>query len=1142
MAEGSLHLEISNLQNALAGIAGLLGTPGEGGSGLAGGASLTVDASIGPNGFELDVDAQFSAVFNFDPQTAITLLQAAFDQIAGELELAPLAGIAVFSDRLEQVNGAFSGDLFGKIITIVTAVRGIASGIPENRMGVLAPLVEQLLAVLQSLRGPEAEQIQGWIESLEIQLSAFLPLIEAAANHPNPGELVIKAAGDALAGVLDVFEFPRIQAALGFLDGAPGNLMPQALLDELDLAFQGSFDSFAPIIPLVANPPALNAAIAVHLDAVQELRVKLRPVVAAVQAITNIDILQPGTLEARLRRLLDQALGVEIQDNQKIDDPFKALFDRIDAEVDKIDLAFVRDEVLGFFEQMRATLESLDIGAVGDQIQGQLDGVDGAVAGLQQGVTDLIQKVAEHFDGLVDKLKGIFGNLGTFEADNSFRFHLEKDLRGALSSAKLAVAGDPNDPDAPSIAGTLNDFQATVDAFLGKLSPMLQPLENASTTAVDDAVQGIQNFANFLNGLNIPTLMGELAGKVDAILDQLAPVEFGAITDPIVAELEDNATKIKQIDTDSLNDLVKMALNAALGAIMDIDFTVTIATPLLDEFAEIKAVPAGAIAVLQAQYEKALALLDEISPEQLLAALLAAFDVIMDAVGSLDITALLAPLDQVHDKHLLQPLAALLPSQLLAPVAQGYQGITGSFDDIDGAALMAPLTGKLDELKATITGLDITAPLDELLALVDQIKQALAEVRPSELLEGFSAAFIELEAELDRFKPSVIFAPVAQLADPLLAFLEDIQQDTITTLFDLFKQPLQALDRLNPEALLAEIRGKIDAVLALLRTVDPSVKYNQLKAQYFDLKGAVSVGSNQASLELSLLVDPQLQIGDIMAAYQDVVGALETAKQNLAMPDMNALYDEVRQRLLDLLPPYARALLDPETFKRLMRQASPLRFLEELDARFEAIKNKLIPIRPQDLGAELDATYETVIALVSQLDISEPVGRIVAAVNDAKNIVDGIRIDFVAEDIDQALTAFKAVLAGLDPARFFTDLDAIHAELVAVVNQTKPSTILAGLQAPLDQVQTIITNLDPRNKLEQPLLEAWGAILAALNQVDFTVILAPLVGKLDELELEFVAGLQEVEDAFDAMLAAGQSVLGDGALSVSVDISAGVSF
>ncbi len=518
-------------------------------------------------------------------------------------------------------------------------------------------------------------------------------------------------------------------------------------------------------------------------------------------------------------------------------------------------------------------------------------------------------------------------------------------------------------------------------------------------------------------------------------------------------------------------------------------------------------------------------------------------DIIEKAVASLKVETLLQPLDKLHEEKLKKPLAALKPSTLLKPVSDGFQSLLGPLDGLSGEALVGPLTKQLDKLKSTVTGLDVTGPIDDLLAAIEKVKKDLSEIKPSQLLDGFDEAFTNLEKELDRFKPSVVFAPVAELATPLLGFLENIQAETITALFKLFEEPLKVLDRLKPDVLVGELQGKLDAVTGLLQTVDPPTRFNQLKGKYFDLKGAVSAGGVQAKIELTAMVDPELQIGEVIAAYNELVTGIARIKQTLGLPGMADLYEQVRKRLLDLLPPYARALLDPETFKRVMRLADPTRFLAELDKRFDEIKNRLIPIRPKDLGAELDTTYTAVLGLVSQLDLSDSLNKIKDIVNQLKGVVDSIRVDFVAADIDKAIGQFRAVVEGLDPARLFAGLDGIHTDLVGVLDQTLPSKVLAGLQVPLDQVKQILTNLDPRQKLEKPIEDAWASVKAALDQVDFTVVLKPLIDKLDELEAEFVLVLKKVESAFDEMLGAGKAALGGGGgVSASVSVSVGGSF
>ena len=73
-----------------------------------------------------------------------------------------------------------------------------------------------------------------------------------------------------------------------------------------------------------------------------------------------------------------------------------------------------------------------------------------------------------------------------------------------------------------------------------------------------------------------------------------------------------------------------------------------------------------------------------------------------------------------------------------------------------------------------------------------------------------------------------------------------MQQQAIDALFALFQAPLAILDRLRPAALTKQIQAAIDEVLAVLRAANFPARYAQIKAQYFDLKGAVTAGGVEA--------------------------------------------------------------------------------------------------------------------------------------------------------------------------------------------------------------------------------------------------------------------------------------------------------
>jgi hypothetical protein len=1140
MPEGSLTMNIQTLQGALSAVTDLLGEPSDGdgtGSGLAGAASL---ASTPPTkrvgGFAEQLTQQVSGVLEFDATASLSGIPELFTTLEAEAQSSPIQALDGFQQRIAQANSVFSGDFVARIQETLDAVRSISDGVPEDRTAVVGALLDQILGVLGILEGPEAEKIRSWIQSTRELQQVLMPLIEEAQSSSDPSALAVEVIQRSLDSTLDAFGFERIKGLLDFLDGFLDGALPPEMLGEVSTAATSASAAYGEVLAASgAGYVQFRGAVETTAAAMQDLKDRLRPVLGVVRRIDEAKILQPGALDAFLRQQMEDVLAVQVQEVQKIDDPFKALFDRIDAAIEDIDLSFVRTEVLGFFESTRDTIEQVDIASIGDFLEEQLEVVEAAVRDLQQGVTDLFAQIEAFFDSLQQRFRTLTGGVGTFQPDGTFVFNFETDLRRVLNSARLAIGGDPSDPASPSVAGSIQDFQTAIEGFLNQLDSLLDPIAQAVDTAADTAVTGINDFSDYLEGLDIAGLMEQLRQKVDEILDALIPVDFDLVVDPVVAEIEENTEKLRSIDPASLNDLLRQALKVALDVIIQIDFTAAISDPLEEQFETVKAVPERAIEQLQQRYEQAVARLDELKPEQLLVALFSAFDVIDEAVGSVSVGALLGPLDRLHERHLQQPLAQLKPLTLLRPVSEAFQDFTGVFDDISGEAIIAPVDALLDDLKEGVAGFDITGYVDNLLAAVEKVKQDLRDIRPSELLEPLLAELERLEGELDRFKPSVVFQPAAELATPLLQALETVQQQAVTALFEAFQAPLQILDRLEPEVFVQNLRRQLDVLIEALESVDVSTGYNQLKGQYFDLKLAVEGQGDGQKAALVELIDPERHLGELVDAYEALLSTLEGLKENVVLPDLDGLYAELRERLLSMLPPYARELLDPEAFKRIMRLADPTRFLQELDARFDALKEKLIPIRPQDIAAELDETYEAVLAQVDELDIEESLNRVKEIFGRVEGIVGSIRVDFLAADIDDAVSDLRAMVNALDPTRLFEDLDAIHHEVELVVESTVPSQMLSGLEDTVGRVQDLVASVDPRTVFGPPLDEAWQSVEDALQEVDFRIVLSPVVDKLDELEQAFEDSLRRTETAFDQMLGAARGTLSGGA-SVGVTL------
>lgn len=1145
MADVSIHLKITDLAGAVQGVGALLGAGGDGdapGTGMAGAAAeVRVTPSDRAEAFGAAYGAQLSGVVVFDHQGLGGAVEL-FGELRGEAGAPPTDALAGFAAEVTGAGDAFSEGFAVRLVEAVETVRAVVEEIPENPTAVVSALLDQILQVMGTLTGPEAEAIQAWIASIRELHRVLMPLIETVqAEGTDPAAVVVEVFGGALESTLEVLGYGPVRRLVVDLDAFPLGLLPP----EATAGARAALDALGPAFASVhaaagADVPEFRDTVVDAARALNRAHDALVPVFAAVNGLLRAPLFQPGALQAFLRERIDTVLGVKVHEVQKIDDPYKALFDRIDAAIAGIDLDFVRDDVLGFFTRTREAIEGAEVPSLATLLDAQLDTVDAAVTRLQEAVAGLLQRIKEFFDGLVARLREAAGAVGRWEDDGTFTFNAEDEIRRVLEAARTAVAGDLADPSKPSAAGAVAGFRHEVETLLQRVDAVLDPITAQVAQARDTAVGGIEQFTLFVQEADVPAKIEALRLKVQEVLDQLAPVDFAVVVDPVIAVIEDNTEKLKDIDTSKLNALLKQALSVALDVIISIDFSASISTPLDERFAEIRRVPAEGINALQEGFERALASLDGLAPSQLLAGLLEAFDVIAAALRGLNAATLLAPLDALHKRLLHDPLAALKPSVLLAPLSDAYGGFVSVFDEIRGADIIAPVEHGLNQLKAALDDLDVAGAIQSLKEDVARLKTAMGTLRPSTLLQPLVADLEQVQSELDRFKPSVVFAPATELAAPLLTALEAVQADTVNTLFALFQEPLAALDRLRPTALEAELRAGIDTLIAAIRALGIPAAVAGLKARHFDINAAVTAGGGSIQLSMTGMLDPEPILGPIVDAQGRILAALDGLKSNIALPDLTDLYDEVRPRLLEMLPPYARAALDPEAFKRVMRLADPTRFVAELDTRYDALLDKLIPIQPSDISGALDEEYDAVMAQVNALDVEAALDRVLESFERIRGVAQSVRVDFVAADVDRGVAAVKEVASALDVTRLFPSLDAIHNEVLGVVDAAKPSVLFGGgLQPLFDDVGELVDAVDPRTALLPALDAAWAALRALLDEIDFGRVLSPLLDKLDELEAELKAELKRTERAFDRMLAAGKEALGGagGSLEVSVEVS-----
>lgn len=1124
MPEGSLQTNITSLQGMLEGIGTLVGSEEEGG--LAAAAAITGPGDL-LNLFSNQLSGQMDAVFDFRGGDDINNIGAFFDTLRGQLENRPDQALTGFSDRINVTSQQLQQGLQSSIDQSLGDLTGLLDQLPTTPSAIAQSVLDQLLNILANLSGPEASKIQAWASGIREQLDTFLPLFEEFDNVDDPVSIAVQIFTQAVTDMLQIFGYEPVQKLLDDIASLAENAFPEAAITDVSAiidVLDGSLDELS---------ASTGAEFSVFRDRIYTTGTHinnaidtLQPVMGSLRRLTEIELLQPGALESFLREKLQDILDVRINETQKIDDPFNALFDSIDEAIDAVDFNAVVDEIRGFFDQINSAIATIDLPNLSDLLGDQLQQLTQVIDDLQGGVNQLLSDIQQHFEQLAGEARELAGQFGHFDENDEFHFNFETDLQQVLEQARQAIAGNPEDPDTSSVASYLEDFRQTISSFIEQLNDLLDPVNTSLTTVRDDAVNGVNTFRTFLEGLDIAALMNDLAARVEEIIDALLPIDINDLTTPIIAEINDAEQSLSQINPDDLNDLLKEALKVALDVVISIDFTAEISDPLGELFDTAKAETQGVIDQLQRRYEESLSVLDQLNPQQLLEVLFAAYDIIKQQTDSLQITALLSPLDELHEQYLQQPLEALKPSTLLAPVSDAYQNSIGVLDEINGSEIIAPLSEALESVKSEISNFDAAAPLNEIRNHIDAIRTRIENTRPSDIMDPLITEFSRLESELDRFSPSVLLGPVADLATPLLGVLEDIQQEAVDALHEVYQGPLAALDALDPDRFTEQVQGQLTAAITTLDSLGIDQRINQLKGKHFDLRA--NIGEDQRKLDLVVLVDIQNSLGEISQTYTALKTTLVNIRDGLDFSGLRSLYDEVLEKLESLLPPYARQALDAETFRRLMRLADPTRFLEELDTRFQALRERVIPLSPEDIAAELDETYDTLLGQVENLDPGPAIDDIIAQMEQLKGVVESLRIDFLADDIDRVMNDFRSVMNGFNVARLYPPLDSLHNEIKVIVGETLPSAIFAELDTTSAGIRSLVDDMDPRVLLGDPLELAWELVQGLLDGVDFGVVLAPLVEKIDELEADFALALQDTENAFDAMLGSGRRALGSG--------------
>lgn len=868
----------------------------------------------------------------------------------------------------------------------------------------------------------------------------------------------------------------------------------------------------------------------------------LRPLAEALAAAGAAP--DPGALLEPLDGVREQLSAALPGDLDRAIDAVGPLLDALLQLVDGSDLAPILDELRA--GRSINEIAQAALGQVVQRVVGQLPGLVGgalssegrsAIAELLQAAGSLAgtAEPAAVADFLVERVLGApLAPLAQLAELRSAQIsvasglpdRLEADLAPARQTLLLSlhaaadrlVALDPADPSA--WAGVL-DWLRQARGELAELRGAMQATPGAVEAALValDPTRYRDELRGALQALAAATSGGKAALGRNASLEQLVQ----GMIDP----LDELTATIGALSPGAFSAQLRERL-AALGALLDALGEQVRSNPVLDLFADLQdvvGVIADAIGGVRQAFEQGIAALlqaaDQVRApvDQVRAGLTDAFAALNQALGALDIDALVAGVEQALSELVallgqlpLAELRVLLDQALttveglveqLSAVAEATLGqaepIVSTLAQIDLEQPVAPIIAALQTLRETIAAVDLSMLPDslrgELDALVspfltglqgslDEIDAALRRGL-AELTGGLSDLAATLQRQFERFVDAVGELDPGSLLAPLVEQFAQLEQrlaglsgaQALAPLREQLADVRAGLEQANPERLLAPLAQAFEEqVLAPVQQLRPVDLLQPLAAALAPVE------------ELLDRLDFAAALGELGAATGELVGeaqrSLLGAVEPGALPGLDGVGDSV-QPLLNLLRPGATVGEWASGMNDLLGAYRPGAILQPVARALQPLDDWLSGAS----DAQLLAAFGTLQSRLQALDHLEP----------------------PAELFDAPLEQAAATLEASQPTALLASLAPPYARLRDALAAIERAQLPAALHSAYDEAVALVATLDPG-----PVFAPMAPVFAGLPGRLRALAAAP--AELGALRAEFSGALSLASGAFPAFL------------------------
>ena len=845
-----------------------------------------------------------------------------------------------------------------------------------------------------------------------------------------------------------------------------------------------------------------------------ELTAAIEAILKDVDAALNADATTPEGLTRVMERRLESFENVEIIDVGAIRDTVANAITSLQSAVEGLHLERVGEMVRSGFAQVDAALEKIDLRQFADELEKVrvemkrlTDTIDGALVSVVASVRDLLRSAR-------DQLRSVLESVGSFDADGTFHFDVEQQIREFLDGVKASFDD--------SVRPVIDNLRTTVGDVASEAESALQAVEDAIAGVKQQLTDAVQKAVDEIDAADLPGQIASMRDELASMLTELGTIDFDVVVDPVVAGINEIAEALASIDTSSLNDMLKEALKAATKIITDIDFSTEITAVLTQKLDEVLVYPKQALDEIQVRVREAIDRFGELALEKLLEPLYKVYTPIEKAMAHLQLASLVRPLDEWHGRAM-QAMDKVSPEAVLEPLIALHGQLMTAVAAVSPAELVGPLQDLLEDGADRIESLNVAGVAADVRAAVTRARAQLDALKPEQLLDPVVAEFDKIVSALEAFDPKELLRPITQLFDDLTAPLAQLT-DTHAKAIEIAFTPLASLpQRLDPRPAFAAMATAVLEAQRSMGTIDPGAILATLRAPHAELRAAVNESPSAAGLAARVETLDPLRNEAMGRAINIVRQMTNRLAQHFAPaeppPALIERYERSRPRIESLVPDWLKPPVTPESIRKAFSAASILGVGEEIDNLYGAIKAQVRAVDPRLVQEEIRAAYAHLEDALLGLDPAVLLDELEADLAQIAQRLRALDLTLLSAELDGIAADLRGVVAGLDPRPIVAQLEALVGDVREVVASLKPSELLAELQEPLDSVQAIVHAFDPQ-AFATPVREGLDRIDGILAQVDLTILLEPINDKLHELRDGLDAALDRTETAFDGMIAA----------------------